>query len=1228
GVGDAVDHLGAGARQINALITEAELLGEHGRHLRYRLVLRPWLHLATLNAECRIFQNATVVDILDALLANYPFPVDKRLAETFPIRDYQTQFNESDFAFFERLCQEWGISYHFEHDAGAHRLVLSDHLGAFGPNPSEAYRQVAYHPPGWKLDAEYLHAFMPASRITSGRYSSREYDYTRPRADLSVSRSDPRPTGFAEAEVYAWHASLGGSHYAQPRAGTAGPNDPLVEGDLIARLRMQQLRTAGARARASGNLRGMVPGFSFTLQGHPREAANAEYLILETEFLIEDVGQDSQAALAAGTTVARPQAQQRWQVQVDLLAHPITEPLRPALTRIKPHTHGPQTARVVGPEGQELWTDELGRIKVQFPWDRQGQENPYSSCWVRVASPWAGNQLGGVHLPRIGQEVIVDFLGGDPDLPLCTGRVHNQLNLPPWQLPQQSALSGFRSRELTDGGGNSAAGRSNHLVMDDTAGQIQTQLKSDHQHSSLSLGAITRIEDHQGRKDARGEGFELRTDGHGVLRAQDGMLITTEGRANAVEHAKSMGETVARLKAATRQHEGLADAASIAKAQERGADQDAVAQRLARQASDIQGEGQADAAQRCFPELQSPHLVLASAAGLAATTAQSLHLQGGEHVALTSEGHTSLSVGRRWLVAAKQGLRVFARRAGMKWIVGEGPVRIQAQRDAVQALARQGVTIRSTTGSIVISAPVSVMVNGGGSFTEWSNAGITHGTPGTWVEHAASHVQMGPLSVDQHHGAPPPRRDVADSVPGKTATQRHFEEQFVLLEHASGLRLAQQRYRIVFDGGRTVEGVTNDAGETDVARSMVPQVASVELLRHSEDGVLARYAPTVYTPADQDYAPVSEKRERKAQAVGGKGLKPNADEATSQSKAPVYASCDPNNWGMRQHEPKGPSGQGDYPVARAYVEAVKPVLMRASWRNGTWPLNLKSMQSIQALFQIELPKALAKGAFGLPEDAMPRIRIPTDEEAQALGLTDFENVDLKGVMRPTDWLLVGYKGGLLSILAAANGGGDVGDAVREFASTLYHEARHAQQYFWMSALVQQHPLDYVHLPNIQLIWATLMPQEYREVAAKTPLPNEPSALVGLHRMVIAMYYQLLCYYDSANKKKPDRPGYLPDVLRTEIPLARKAAYELLQDVGLGGKPIDVDQMATAEPGSLGYRMRPWEEDSFACEEVVKHLWNGAPGAALPPPGFCTRLFDIASNSVRQPARGKESDDTR
>ncbi len=252
--GASVDRIGAGTREINALITEAALWGEEGRHVQYRLVLRPWLHLASLSTDCRIFQNKTVVEILDELLGDYPFPVDKRLVETYPARDYQTQYNESDLTFFERLTQEWGINWFFEHSDGKHRLVLIDNLGGHKANPSAAYQQVEYHAPGWKLDAEYLHAFVPHHQLTSGRYSTRDYDYTRPRADLSTGRKDPRPTGQNNGEVYQWHADRAGSHYAQPRAGTAEANDPQAEGDHLARLRMQQLRTHGARAKASGNL--------------------------------------------------------------------------------------------------------------------------------------------------------------------------------------------------------------------------------------------------------------------------------------------------------------------------------------------------------------------------------------------------------------------------------------------------------------------------------------------------------------------------------------------------------------------------------------------------------------------------------------------------------------------------------------------------------------------------------------------------------------------------------------------------------------------------------------------------------------------------------------------------------------------------------------------------------------------------------------------------------------
>ena len=723
-------------REINALITDAALWGEEGRHVQYRLTLRPWLHLATLSADCRIFQNQTVVQTLDALLADYPFPLVKRLIETYPSRDYQTQYNESDFEFFSRLCQEWGISYHFEHSGGGHRLVLCDAMGAYATSENAAYQQVEYHPPGWKLDAEYLHSVVPLHRLTSGSYATRDYDYTRPRADLRTGRREPRPTGQADQEVYQWHHTQAGSHYAQPRAGTGTANDPQDEGRQLALLRMQALRTHGARAQASGNLRGMVAGCTFKLTKHPRQSANAEYLILETRFLVEDVAQDSQIKDAASDR------KQQWSVRVDLTAHPTTEALRPGLAQPKPCTHGPQIAVVVGPEGQNLWTDELGRIKVQFPWDRWGQKNQHSTCWIRVSSPWAGNQLGGIHIPRIGQEVVVDFMGGDPDLPICTGRVHNQSNLPPWALPGQSALSGFRSRELTKEGGNSATGRSNHLILDDTETRIQAQLKSDHQHSQLSLGHIARIEDNAGRKDPRGEGFELRTDGHGVVRAADGLLITTEARGNARGHIKSMDETLARLTGSREQHEALSTAAQQVEAHAAG-DQDEVTQALKMQNDAIRGQGGHRAEGR-FPELAESHLVLASPAGIESTTARSTHVASGEHNALTSGGHTSVSAGKSFLVSVKQAIRMFSYKAGIRLAAAGANIELKALQQSIHLLARLDIT--HSANRITITAKDEVLINGGGSYSRWNAQGIEHGTLGRWVEHAASHSMVGPMN--------------------------------------------------------------------------------------------------------------------------------------------------------------------------------------------------------------------------------------------------------------------------------------------------------------------------------------------------------------------------------------------------------------------------------------------------------------------------------------------------
>ncbi|WP_261380256.1 type VI secretion system Vgr family protein [Variovorax beijingensis] len=417
-------------------------------------------------------------------------------------------------------------------------------------------------------------------------------------------------------------------------------------------------------------------------------------------------------------------------------AQPTSYAWRPQRSTPKPRTRGPQTAMVVGPAGEEIWTDRYGRIKVQFHWDRLGQHNEHSSCWVRVSTSWAGATFGAAALPRIGQEVIVDFLSGDPDHPIVTGRVHNADEMPAWALPSQKQLTGIRSREL-------GGGRSNHLALDDSSGKVQAQLKSDHQSSSLSLGHVGRIEDTAGRKDDRGQGFELRTDGHGAVRSAKGLLLSTEARANAQGHITDMRETVARLTQGRDLHESLAQVAQQAQAHEAG-DQDEVARALKAQNDAIKGSG-GRPGQGEFPEFQEPHLTLASPAGIQATTAASTHLVSVEHTALTSGAHTSVATGNSFLVSAKDAVRMVAFNNGIRMAAAAADIDLTALRDSINALAK--LDIKMEANRITITAKEEVLVNGGSSYTRWTAGGIESGTLGLWRAHAASHSMVGPKSV-------------------------------------------------------------------------------------------------------------------------------------------------------------------------------------------------------------------------------------------------------------------------------------------------------------------------------------------------------------------------------------------------------------------------------------------------------------------------------------------------
>ncbi|HEV6964076.1 type VI secretion system Vgr family protein [Roseateles sp.] len=823
---------GAGVREINGLVTDARLLGVDSRHAVYELTLRPGLHLATLGAGCRVFQDLTPVQILQALLAHYPVPVDWRLTEAYPVRDYVVQYNETDFQFISRLLQEWGINYHFEHAAGVHRLVLCDHNGGFTPiqpdEPASSYHRLAFYPLGHKTDEEYIHAFAPLHRLTAGAYASAEHDYTRPRAALSAEARDPQQTGQAGQEVYLWRGAqtlgtgdgavhLAASDWNQPNKGAdrqAHATEP--QGQHLARLRMQALRQVGERAHGQAHCRGIAAGHSFTLVNHPSQAANTEYLTLAATLCVENVSEDTarEGKLNDLKALADPERLTgRWRCTVDFEVQPTRELLRPQATQPKPHIPGPETALVCGPaQGtaeSNLYTDHLGRIKVQFFWDRDGPRNQTSSCWLRVSQGWAGNQLGAMFLPRVGEEVMVEFLSGDIDRPICTGRLHHQDQLPPWRLPGQQALSGIRSRELRPGGGNAAAGRSNHLVLDDTDQAIQAQLKSDHQHTSLSLGHVTRIESHQGRQDHRGQGFELRTDGHGAVRAQHGLILTTEARPNAQGHLTDLSETAQRLAQAQGQHGQLGELAEQHQAQEAG-DQAVVAREVSQQNEGIHSKS---APEGGFPELKEPHLVMASPAGIASTTAGSTHQHSERHHAVTSGGHTSLSVGGSLLASVKGAIRLFAYKAGIKLVSAASDIDLQALDTSIHVLAK--VDITHTANCITFNAKEEIAVNGGGSYTRWKAGAIESGTPGQHVVHAASHAMEGAKSLAQASQAWP---------------SAAFNDHYVVRHPRTQEPQAGVRYRLSLEGVGTVEGVTDAQGRIPMQRGMDPAKVGVTLL--------------------------------------------------------------------------------------------------------------------------------------------------------------------------------------------------------------------------------------------------------------------------------------------------------------------------------------------------------------------------------------------------------------
>ncbi len=417
---------GGGKRYISGLVTAARVVGHQGRSVVYELRLEPWLKTLTHTSDYKAFQNKNVVDILDEVLDEYPRPVEKRLVENYPTRAWQVQYGETDFDFIQRLMQEWGIYWWFEHNENSHTLVLADAINVHKACADSPL--VCYYQKGLKLDKEFIHTITANESLRSGQWVLNDFDFMKPRSLLKSTVANPRETGLAEYEHYEWP----GDYFTKS------------EGEMLTRIRMEEQRSPGSRVQGSGNIRTLMTGFTFILENYPTAEVNREYLLVQTTLFIQDNAQHSGQ-------------DQHFTYSTSFELHPTSEVYRPQRTLSKPHTKGPQSAIVTGPAGQEIWTDKYGRVKVQFGWDRYGKNDENSSCWVRVSYPWAGKGFGGIQIPRIGQEVLVDFKNGDPDLPIIVGRTYNQDTMPPWGLPGAATQSGFYSHTIGGGPTNANA---------------------------------------------------------------------------------------------------------------------------------------------------------------------------------------------------------------------------------------------------------------------------------------------------------------------------------------------------------------------------------------------------------------------------------------------------------------------------------------------------------------------------------------------------------------------------------------------------------------------------------------------------------------------------------------------------------------------------------------------------------------------------------------------------
>lgn len=445
-------------RYINGIFSSfaqggASMLEEGGPptvFTHYQAQLVPWLWLLTRRSNCRIFQNKSVPQILETIFKEYgDWEFKNQLQGSYAEREYCVQYRETDFNFVSRLMEEEGIFYFFEHTAEKHTLVLADAPTAFKPSP--LHPEVSYRTGiGAERNEDVITEFTYASEMRPGKYTVADFNFEQPKLDLTATLDGKQVPQY---EIYDY----------------PGEYTTKSAGERLVGIRMQEEETPREVITGAGTCRGFAPGYRFKLRDHYRRAFEREYALISV-YHSADQGVNYRSSDEGAAN------ELNYVNSFQCLPHPT--PFRPPRTTPVPLVHGSQTAVVTGPAGEEIYVDKYGRVKVQFHWDRDGKYNENSSCWVRVSQNWAGKRWGAMFIPRIGQEVIVDFLEGDPDKPIITGRVYNGECMPPYTLPDEKTKSTIKSYSSKGGGGF------NEIRFEDKKGSEQLFIHAERQQDN------------------------------------------------------------------------------------------------------------------------------------------------------------------------------------------------------------------------------------------------------------------------------------------------------------------------------------------------------------------------------------------------------------------------------------------------------------------------------------------------------------------------------------------------------------------------------------------------------------------------------------------------------------------------------------------------------------------------------------------------------------------------